>query len=90
MSKFNYLGFLKNRKTVFFGVSLLSMSIANAAMAQIAPATITAVDVGAAAPLEVVVVTAQKRRENLQDTAISVSVLSNRALENRHVVSLSD
>ena len=40
--------------------------------------------------LEVVVVTAQKRTENLQDTPISISVLSAQGLENRGVKSLVD
>jgi iron complex outermembrane receptor protein len=40
--------------------------------------------------LEAVVVTAQKRSENLQTTPISISVLSGTALQNRHVGSLVD
>lgn len=40
--------------------------------------------------LEVVVVTAQKRTENLQDTPIAVSVLGAQALEDRGVKSLAD
>lgn len=40
--------------------------------------------------LDEVIVTAQKRSENLQKTPIAVSVLSGSALEDRHVVSLVD
>ena len=42
------------------------------------------------AGLEEIVVTAQKRSENLQDTPISISVLSSKALEDRHIGSLVD
>lgn len=40
--------------------------------------------------LETITVTAQKRKEDLQSTPISISVLTNTALENRHVTSLLD
>ncbi len=40
--------------------------------------------------LETVIVTAQRRVENLQDTPISISVLTARGLENRRVTSLLD
>ena len=40
--------------------------------------------------LEEVVVTAQKRAENLQDVPISIEVLDNTKLEQLHVVSLDD
>ncbi|HEY0799763.1 MAG TPA: hypothetical protein VGD54_02900, partial [Steroidobacteraceae bacterium] len=39
-------------------------------------------------PLEEVVVTAQKRSENLQNVPISIEVLDNKKLEQLHVVSL--
>jgi iron complex outermembrane recepter protein len=42
------------------------------------------------ATLEEVVVTAQKRSENLQDVPISIEVLDNTKLEQLHVVSLDD
>jgi iron complex outermembrane receptor protein len=42
------------------------------------------------AQLEEIVVTAQKRSENLQDTPISISVLGAKALEDRHIGSLVD
>ncbi|MCX7284548.1 MAG: TonB-dependent receptor, partial [Novosphingobium sp.] len=41
-------------------------------------------------PLGEIVVTAQKRRENLQETPIAISVLSGDQLTNRHVQSLLD
>jgi len=65
--------------------SLLVLSLVSAHQA-------LAADVSAAAvpSLEEVVVTAQKRTENLQDTPISVSVLSGEALADRHVQSLVD
>ncbi|CAB1370483.1 TonB-dependent receptor [Denitratisoma oestradiolicum] len=42
------------------------------------------------AALEEVIVTAQKRSENLQDVPISVQALNSKALENAGIVSLSD
>ena len=41
-----------------------------------------------AATLEEIIVTAQKRETNLQDTPISIAVLTNESLENRQAVSL--
>jgi iron complex outermembrane receptor protein len=43
-----------------------------------------------ASPLAEVIVTAQKRSENLQKTPISISVLNGQDLKNRHVESLVD
>ncbi len=40
--------------------------------------------------LEEIIVTAQKRSENLQDTPISISVLTSQGLQDRHVTSLLD
>jgi len=40
--------------------------------------------------LDAIVVTAQKRETNLQDTPIAISVLSNEALTDRHIQSLVD
>ena len=42
------------------------------------------------ATLDEIVVTAQKRSENLQDTPISISVLGGKALEDRHIGALVD
>jgi iron complex outermembrane recepter protein len=41
-------------------------------------------------PLDVVIVTAQKREENLQDTPIAISVLGASDIEDRHIASLVD
>ncbi|EIZ77588.1 TonB-dependent receptor [Novosphingobium sp. Rr 2-17] len=57
------------------------------------PAADTPASAGAAAEgdtLGEITVTAQKRRENLQTTPISISVMDDKGLENRHVVSLLD
>ena len=40
--------------------------------------------------LEIITVTAQKRTENLQETPISISVMSSQALQDRHVTSILD
>ncbi len=74
-------------------VALLGVATALAAGA---PAKALAADLVAAsanddgAGLEEVVVTAQKRTTNLQDTPIAISVLGASALEDRHVQSLGD
>jgi iron complex outermembrane recepter protein len=58
------------------------------------PLAIMASNAAAAVPDETgltdIVVTAEKRSTNLQDTPISISVLSNQDLEDRHVQSLGD
>ena len=66
------------------------VAIAMAASTQAMAADAAAANAAEAPALEEVVVTAQKRTENLQDTPISVSVLSAKALEDRHVASLVD
>ncbi len=55
--------------------------------ADAAPTPAAAAD---ATPLQEIVVTAQKRRENLQSTPISISVLTGGGLADRHVTSLVD
>jgi iron complex outermembrane recepter protein len=78
---------LKRRLLASVAATLVgSLAITTAQAQQSLPASTPANDAG----LEVVIVTAQKRTENLQDTPISVSVLSARALENRSVTSLLD
>lgn len=70
----------------------LASALSQTAFAQTV-STVTASDSEAESgrgQLEVVVVTAQKRTENLQDTPISVSVLNAQALEERGVKSLVD
>jgi len=66
------------------------VAIVMAASTQAIAADAAAASAAEAPALEEVVVTAQKRTENLQDTPISVSVLSARAMEDRHVQSLVD
>lgn len=70
------------------GISLfvVAMSLHSAA-AYAAPAE-TEVDSGTG--LSEIVVTAQKRSENLQDTPIAISVLNDEGLKDRHVTSLVD
>ncbi|MBC2667309.1 TonB-dependent receptor [Novosphingobium flavum] len=71
---------------------------AGLSMAFAAPAHASANDAAAndaaasddAAGLTDIVVTAQKREENLQETPISISVLSGEQMANRHVTSLLD
>jgi iron complex outermembrane receptor protein len=58
--------------------------------AEIVTADLVANTEGGGAGLEEVVVTAQKRATNLQDTPIAMSVLGASALEDRHVQSLAD
>jgi iron complex outermembrane receptor protein len=72
----------------------LASALAAPALAAEPNAEVTAAqDSAADAPeqgLTDIIVTAQKRRENLQDTPISISVLSGEVLQNRHVTSLLD
>ena len=69
--------------------SFVVLSLAMTQNASAADAAASSAD-DAAVGLEEVIVTAQKRSENLQDTPISISVLSAQAVEDRHVVSLVD
>lgn len=80
-----------------FAKTLSATSISALALLVSAPALAVepapAADVEAAeagAGLETIVVTAQKRQENLQEIPIAISVLTSTALENRHVTSLVD
>jgi iron complex outermembrane receptor protein len=74
--------------------SLLALGIAalaspsHAADAAAAPAA--AVDASGSTALEEVIVTAEKRAEDLQKTPVSISVVNDKAIEARHVYSLSD
>lgn len=74
--------------------AVLASTIAAPAFAAEADAeAMVQTDTAADAPeqgLTDIIVTAQKRRENLQDTPISISVLSSESLQNRHVTSLLD
>ena len=68
------------------------MALPELAFAAPAPAGAdsVAVDDSSAGTLSEIIVTAQKRRENLQSTPIVISVLKGEDLANRHVQSLLD
>ena len=72
----------------FATTSLVVLALAGAQRANAAEAAAAAAAPGV--ELEEVLVTAQKRSENLQDTPISISVMGDQAVENRHVYSLVD
>jgi iron complex outermembrane recepter protein len=63
--------------------AIIAICVASPSFAQEAP-------VDEDSGLTEIVVTAQKRRENLQDVPIAISVLSSEGIENRHVQSLLD
>ena len=80
-------------RTVLLAGSALSGVMAPSAFAQAsapADATTTAETPAADAGLGEIVVTATKRETNLQETPISMAVLGDAALKDRHVQSLSD
>ncbi|MBO9574978.1 MAG: TonB-dependent receptor [Sphingobium sp.] len=72
--------------------SFFALAIASAApvLAQDDTSALPADEASDSSGLETIIVTAQKRDENLQETPISISVLGNAALTNRHVTSLLD
>jgi iron complex outermembrane recepter protein len=84
--------------TIFYRDDAFFLSIAGAllcapAAAQTLPAPAIAgeaADASAAPALDDVIVTAQRRRTDLQETPIAVSVLDSAALRDRHVQSLGD
>jgi iron complex outermembrane receptor protein len=72
------------------GVSAIALSAGmsiSAANAQTAPVTPEIQDTGA---IETVVVTAEKRSENVQDVGMSISAFSGDQLENRGITSMTD
>jgi iron complex outermembrane receptor protein len=71
-------------------VTLSFVLAAQPAYAADAAAAVAAEGAVDAAPLDEVVVTAEKRPQSLQKTPISISVLSGNDLVNRHVQSLTD
>jgi iron complex outermembrane receptor protein len=71
-------------------VTLSFVLAAQPAYAADAAAAVAAEGAVEAAPLDEVVVTAEKRPQSLQKTPISISVLSGNDLVNRHVQSLTD
>lgn len=68
-------------------ITILALSCSSMALAQ--ADTAPAAD-DAEGGLKEIVVTAQKREENLQETPIAISVLSGAGLQDRHVTSLLD
>jgi iron complex outermembrane receptor protein len=79
-----------HRLAVLNGAALAALAVylgsAPAAWADAGEATAAA----EASPLAEVIVTAEKRAENLQKTPISISVLNSEDLKNRHIESLVD
>lgn len=61
-----------------------------AARTETAATTAANTDANDSVALEQVIVTAEKRSENLQNTSIAISVLTGKGLEDRQVVSLAD
>ena len=55
-----------------------------------ADGALTAADPGAAAAIEEIVVTAQRREENLQKTSVPIDVLSGNELRNANVLNMTD
>ena len=77
--------------SVALSALVIALSGASSAWAADAAAdAATSADADGGAGLSEVIVTAQKRSENLQKTPISISVLSSEDLHNRHVESLVD
>ena len=76
------------RQSVLCGAALIALTapLVSASNARAEAAASDSKAVG----LEEVIVTAQKRSENLQKTPISVSVVSAQAMEDRHIYSLTD
>ena len=67
----------------------ISLILAGSAVPALIVAPAQAQDAGSA-PLEEIIVTAQKREQNLQDVAVSIQVLDNQTLENLDVRSFED
>jgi len=67
----------------------ISLILAGSAVPALIVAPAQAQDAGAA-PLEEIIVTAQKREQNLQDVAVSLQVLSNEQLENLDIRAFAD
>ena len=80
------------RALAMCGASFCALGIAALASPSFAEtaADANAAEASAGVGLDEVIVTAQKRSENLQKTPISISVMNNQDLENRHVQSLTD
>lgn len=74
------------KRFLTLALTALASSVSAPALAQATPAADAASDDG----LAEIVVTAQKRRENLQQTPIAISVLGAEGIKDRHVQSLLD
>jgi iron complex outermembrane receptor protein len=73
------------------GASLCALAGAGVATPSLAAdADAAAADAAAATGLQEVVVTAERRETNAQKTPISISVVTDKAIESRHVYSISD
>jgi len=82
---------IRNVQAHWFTASILAMAVAAAMPAQAAEVAAAAEAVAAEEDgLAEIVVTAQKRSENLQKTPIAIAVLNSATLTDRHVVSLLD
>ena len=81
------------RRAVAIGVSLVALGWSGSAMAQDMPAasqpTPTSADDNAPR-VDDIIVTAQKRSENLQDVPVAVSAVTGKTLENKRILDLVD
>ncbi|HWW63478.1 MAG TPA: TonB-dependent receptor [Sphingomonadaceae bacterium] len=71
-------------------MAALCVSTAAPAFAQVAPAPSSASAVDPTSGVEVIVVTAERREENLQDTPVTISAFSAKSLETRGISNLND
>ena len=83
------------RRAVGVGVSLVALAWAGSASAQDAPqsnppATATTSPDDNAPRVDDIIVTAQKRAENLQDVPVAVSAVTGKTLENKRILDLVD
>jgi iron complex outermembrane recepter protein len=78
------------RALALSGASLCALGMAAFAAPSFAAEADTANSTASGVALSEVIVTAQKRSENLQKTPISISVLTAQDLQNRHIQSLTD
>lgn len=90
MSRFSPFRSTLSTTTLAIALGLAVQAPAHAAEAAAADAAAADAASDAEGGLTEIVVTAQKREENLQQTPIAISVLSGKGLEDRHVTSLVD